>query len=90
MCVVCFSGEIFSTGPVRNGACDGLLRSAAQGHRVAQAVSSLLAKPLFNSHFCFGMLHLVLKLIQACSQALFTAGEEGDGAAGQQAHSCLE
>lgn len=36
------------------------------------------------------MLHLVLKLIQARSQVPFKDEEEGDGAAGQQTHSCLE
>lgn len=87
---MCSSGGIFSTGFARNAVCNGLLRSPAQGHWVAQAVFSLLAKHLFNSHFFFGILYLVLKLIQACSQVPFKAGEEGDGAAGQQAHSCLE
>jgi len=87
---VCSSSVVFSTGLVRNAARNGLLRRAAQGHWVAQAVFSSLAKRLFNSHFFFGILHLVLKLIQACSQVPFKDGEEGDGAAGQQAHSCLE
>lgn len=85
-----FSGEGFSTGLVRNAAGNGLLRSAAQGRRAAKAVLPLLEKYIFNSPFRFGMLHSVLQLIQARSPVLFKDGEEGDGAAGRQARSCLE
>lgn len=52
--ILCSSGVIFSTGLVGNADCNGLPRSAAQGHWVAQAVFSLLANTFLMAIFPWG------------------------------------